>query len=518
MKRRLAALTASMLAAVGVSVAVVSDVAAAPLSAAENPSIGVVADVSPQIVAALQRDLGLSEDQVRSRLVREDVAAQTEAILRERLGGSFAGAWLIGNADTLVVGITEAAKAGDVRAAGAQPQLAARSASQLNKVKETLDRAASRATRQVSRWYVDGPSNSVVVVAHTTAAGEQFVATSGVDASATRVIVSDETLKPVYDVRGGDAYSINNRIGCSIGFSVIGGFVTAGHCGSAGSTTAGYNGVAQGTVQGSSFPGNDYGWVSVNSNWTPRGVVNNYGGGTVTVAGSQEASIGASVCRSGQTTGWRCGTITAKNQTVHYSAGTVYGLTASSACAQPGDSGGSFISGNQAQGVTSGASGNCSSGGNTVFQPVNPILSRYGLTLVTSGGGGGGSTFNLVGASSGKCADVPSASQTNGTGLIIYTCHSSSNQRWTQTAAGELRIYNNTKCMDAAASQQGTRVVINSCTGGSSQKWTFNANGTTTNVLSGRCLDVNGASTANNTAVIVWSCHGGSNQVWTRQP
>ncbi len=33
--------------------------------------------------------------------------------------------------------------------------------------------------------------------------------------------------------------------------------------------------------------------------------------------------------------------------------------------------------------MTSGGSGNCSSGGTTYFQPVNEILSAYGLTLVT---------------------------------------------------------------------------------------------------------------------------------------
>ncbi|MGH3313685.1 MAG: trypsin-like serine protease, partial [Streptomyces sp.] len=64
--------------------------------------------------------------------------------------------------------------------------------------------------------------------------------------------------------------------------------------------------------------------------------------------------------------------------------GTVRGLTRSSVCAEPGDSGGSFISGSQAQGTTSGGSGDCSYGGNTYYQPVNEALSAYGLTLSTS--------------------------------------------------------------------------------------------------------------------------------------
>jgi streptogrisin C len=114
--------------------------------------------------------------------------------------------------------------------------------------------------------------------------------------------------------------------------------------------------------------------------------VNDYNGGTVAVQGSTEAAVGASVCRSGSTTGWRCGTIQAKNQTVNYPEGSVTGLTRTSACAERGDSGGSWLSGNQAQGVTSGGSGNCTTGGTTFFQPVNEILQAFGLTLVTSTG------------------------------------------------------------------------------------------------------------------------------------
>ncbi|HWH00005.1 MAG TPA: carbohydrate-binding protein, partial [Pilimelia sp.] len=54
-------------------------------------------------------------------------------------------------------------------------------------------------------------------------------------------------------------------------------------------------------------------------------------------------------------------------------------------CAEPGDSGGSLIAGTQAQGVTSGGSGNCRTGGTTYFQPVNEILQVYSLTLMTGG-------------------------------------------------------------------------------------------------------------------------------------
>ncbi|GAA0917182.1 hypothetical protein GCM10009558_102830 [Virgisporangium aurantiacum] len=61
------------------------------------------------------------------------------------------------------------------------------------------------------------------------------------------------------------------------------------------------------------------------------------------------------------------------------------GLTRTDVCAEGGDSGGSWISGNQAQGVTSGGSGDCTVGGTTFFQPITEILQRNNLTLLTDG-------------------------------------------------------------------------------------------------------------------------------------
>jgi hypothetical protein len=46
-----------------------------------------------------------------------------------------------------------------------------------------------------------------------------------------------------------------------------------------------------------------------------------------------------------------------------------------------GDSGGSLFDGSKAIGLTSGGSGNCSSGGTTFFQPVTEALSVYGVSV-----------------------------------------------------------------------------------------------------------------------------------------
>ncbi|GAA4702656.1 S1 family peptidase [Phytohabitans rumicis] len=383
MDRRRALAIGLVLAAVGAAAGVTI-----PAVATTKPRT-VAPDVEPELLAALQRDLGLTANQARGRLSAERAATRTVADLRDDAAGAWGGAWLSADAGRLTVAVTDPALADEVRAAGAEPKVVARSAGELDAVKRSLDDRAGVATPDLPGWYVDVASNSVVVLAAQGAedAARSFAEASGVPAESVRVVSTDETPVPLFDVRGGDPYFINGSARCSIGFSVVGGFVTAGHCGQQGDSTTGFNQEAQGTFRASSFPGDDYGVVEVNGDWTPRPVVNDFNGGEVVVAGSDEAPVGASVCRSGSTTGTRCGVIQAKNATVNYAEGTVTGLTRTNVCAEPGDSGGSWMSGDQAQGVTSGGSGNCTVGGTTFFQPLNEILQANGLTLVTSGGG-----------------------------------------------------------------------------------------------------------------------------------
>lgn len=365
-------------------------VTALPPAAAETGSgdrnSGVDVSLPEEVLSALQRDLDLTEADLQSQLANESEAVEAAEELEESLGDSFGGAWLDEAAD-LSVAVTDADLVDAVEDAGAAAAVVPHSEDELDDVHAALDRRERRAPRSVTGWYVDVAENTVVVetMAGDAAAAERFVARAGVDTAAVSVEVTDEQpslFQAPYPVRGGDAY-YTPQYRCSVGFSVRGGYTTAGHCGRVGTTTSGYNRVSQGTFRGSQFPGRDQAWVAVNQNWTPQPVVNNYRGGTVVVRGSQEAAVGASTCRSGSTTGWRCGRVQAKNQTVRYPQGTVYGLTRTSACAEGGDSGGAFISGNQAQGMTSGGSGNCTFGGTTFFQPLNPTLQRYGLTLVT---------------------------------------------------------------------------------------------------------------------------------------
>jgi streptogrisin C len=227
-------------------------------------------------------------------------------------------------------------------------------------------------------------------------------------------VTEDEQPSLRSTLQGGLGYLRNPGDGylyaCSIGFNVsqgtTPGYVSAGHCGptvgeavyfegSAGTGPQWTIGPQIGNFAASSFPqpgqtGNDWSWVRVLSGNTEPPIVYGWGKGDATVHGSTVAGVGAAICRSGRTSGWRCGTIEATGVTVTYSSGeTIVNLTRTTACSEGGDSGGSFITGpGQAQGVLSGGSGSCkgklpNNRTRSYFQPLLPILSAYNLTLKT---------------------------------------------------------------------------------------------------------------------------------------
>jgi hypothetical protein len=129
---------------------------------------------------------------------------------------------------------------------------------------------------------------------------------------------------------------------------------------------------------------------------------------------------------------------------------------------------------------------------------------------------GSPATSPLRGVGSGRCLDVPSQSQTNGTQVALWDCNGGANQQWTPTSAKQLKVYGS-KCLQAASggTAAGTKAVIGDCTGSGGEQWNLNADGTVTGVQSGLCLDVNGAATANGALVQLWTCTGAANQRWT---
>ncbi|MDX2592674.1 S1 family peptidase [Streptomyces sp. WI03-4A] len=352
------------------------------------PSATSAAPAGDGILTAMRRDLGLTREQAEARLRAERTASALGPRARRAAGNAYAGSWFDPARGRLTVALTPRATPAarrTIEAAGADVRTVAHSARLLDGVKARIDRMSAPAG--VSGWHVDPKANKVVVDIARSARSDndvrRFLSRARAKGPVTVHTLRSAPRTLAAGTVGGDPYYTGN-VRCSIGFSVYGGFVTAGHCAQPGAGVSGWDGSYIGTFQGSSFPDNDYAWVSVGSGWWTVPVV--LGWGTVPdqlVRGSAVAPVGSSVCRSGSTSHWHCGTALALNETVNYSQGAVHQLTKTSACAEPGDSGGSFITGDQAQGVTSGGWGNCGSGGETWFQPVNEILNRYGLTLHT---------------------------------------------------------------------------------------------------------------------------------------
>jgi streptogrisin C len=261
------------------------------------------------------------------------------------------------------------------------------------RAKETqrrLDERARQAPGEVAGWYVDEVSGKTVVsvIGRRTPASDAFV--GGLDPAT--VAVETNAAPPrtfaTTDLVGGQAiYGAKTR--CSLGFPVrkgttVVGVLTAGHCTSAAASWNGVNRGALGTVTTTRWPTDDFGMIKVSDPkvWKATGRIE---GGPV-VRGSTPAAVGAKVCRSGSTTGYKCGVVVSREQSVNFGGGNVVsGLTRTTACAEPGDSGGAFIEPGtgQAQGMTSGGTGNCTAGGVTFFQPVGEAMSAFGVTLVT---------------------------------------------------------------------------------------------------------------------------------------
>ncbi|GAA1588157.1 S1 family peptidase [Actinomadura kijaniata] len=300
--------------------------------------------------------------------------------LADTLGSRSSGSYV--DNGRLVVNVTDAGAASTVRAAGAVPRTVAHSAAALAKVTGALDREARIPG---TAWGTDPVSNQVVVSYDDSVTGAKLAKVRKAAAKHGPAVRLEHVAgKFTTFIAGGQAiYTGGSR--CSLGFNVRNSagtqyFLTAGHCTNAGSTwTDGSQ--TLGTRSGSSFPGNDYGIVRyTNTSVAKPGSVYLYPG-SQDIASARNAVVGESVRRSGSTTQVRSGQVTALNQTVNYPQGTVSGLIRTTVCAQPGDSGGSLFAGTAALGLTSGGSGNCSTGGTTFFQPVVEALNVYGVSV-----------------------------------------------------------------------------------------------------------------------------------------
>lgn len=239
-------------------------------------------------------------------------------------------------------------------------------------------------------WAVDPRTDRMIITADATVTGDTW---NELEGAAEAVGDQAQLRRSQGEFRlfaeGGDAIFTGNAR-CSLGFNVVTqdgtpGFLTAGHCGVAAeqwSDTAGGEPIA--TVQEAVFPGDgDFALLTYDDPAEEAASAVDVGDGQLLeITGAEEAEVGQQVFRMGSTTGLFDGEVVGLDATVNYPEGTVTGLIQTTVCAEPGDSGGPmFTEEGAAIGLTSGGSGDCTSGGETFFQPVTTALEAVGAEI-----------------------------------------------------------------------------------------------------------------------------------------
>ncbi|MFD7955721.1 S1 family peptidase [Streptomyces ardesiacus] len=359
-------------------------------------ALGAAALLLPHANAA--QDGGSPDEAAAPRTLKAADAPDLAARLAGLLGDTFAGSYYDSGARRLVVNVVP----GDddeavVRAkrAGAEVREVDNSMGELRSGARTLK---SEASIPGTSWAIDPRTNRILVTADSTVTGDRWdrleSTVEGLGSGMATIRRSAGTFTTF--VSGGDAV-FGGGARCSLGCNVTAGdgspaFLTAGHCGvAAAQWSDAQGGRPIATVDRAVFPGQgDFALVRYDDPATDAPSEVNLGDQTLPISGAAEATVGQEVFRMGSTTGLADGRVLGLDATVNYPEGTVTGLIQTDVCAEPGDSGGSlFTRDGLAIGLTSGGSGDCTTGGETFFQPVTTALNAVGATLGDEGAGAG---------------------------------------------------------------------------------------------------------------------------------
>ncbi|GAA2080781.1 S1 family peptidase [Streptomyces albiaxialis] len=322
-----------------------------------------------------------SEDSPTPKSLSSASASKLATSLQKDLKGD-AGAYYDAKAKQLVVNVTDDDAKAKAEAAGAKARVVEHTLAQLGTVKDALTEKDVTGTARA----VDVKTNKVVVTADKTVKGAKLAQLKKqIKAQGGKAELKQTAGKFTTKIAGGDAiWGDGGR--CSLGFNVTkdgkAGFLTAGHCTTAIKSWSDKEGGEAIAESGDGkFPGADYGIAMYSGETEHPSEVNLYNGSTQKISGAAEAEVGQKVQRSGSTTQLHDGTVKAVDASVSYPEGTVDGLIQTDVCAEPGDSGGSLFAEDKALGVTSGGSGDCSSGGETYFQPATTALDALGAQI-----------------------------------------------------------------------------------------------------------------------------------------
>lgn len=356
----------------------------------------VQSEFSQDQLEVMARSANRTVEQQRGYLAHKTQQNNSYAELAAQYG--YDGAFFTEQGDLVLQAAPGSAAARAAQAKGLQVRSPQRGEAALNGL---LGQVVSAAGDKAATVSPDVAADKVVVTSTAPDAARQALARFG-DAVEVR---QGEANRIQVSVKGGDKVTMAGGGYCSAGFpahtsSGAKVMIWAGHCVENQSTFS-VGGTKIGTPAGTAFGSydgvadRDIGAVWIDSEDQMTTSVNGYGQ-TVSQAtkGAWKAPIGTDVCKSGATSGITCGQVSSYNNSVTYTdeagrtVAQVSGLGRSTVCTAPGDSGGAYVSGGYAVGMTSGGpvnqtctfNGGYLSGKSSYFQPVTDALSYYGLT------------------------------------------------------------------------------------------------------------------------------------------
>ncbi|NYH40652.1 hypothetical protein HNR22_000379 [Micromonospora jinlongensis] len=135
----------------------------------------------------------------------------------------------------------------------------------------------------------------------------------------------------------------------------------------------------------------------------------------------------------------------------------------------------------------------------------------------------------VVNRGSGKCVDARAAASANGTAIQQYACNGSTAQQYqfAPTSGGYLRVNNrnnSAQVLDVTnvSTADSAPIQLWSYSGGNNQQWRAESEGDgyyrLVNRLSGKCLDVPAASTADSVQLVQYTCNGTAAQSFRLVP
>ncbi|WP_394620086.1 S1 family peptidase [Lentzea sp. JNUCC 0626] len=347
-------------------------------------------DYDSAMLTVLAAEFGTTPSQAAVRLDREQRLTAELDRLRAK-GTQIDGAYFEG--ERLIVNTVAV---GEAAAAGLTPRKSARGERALVRLSDQVVRTIGDDSAHVQSVGPDVAGDKVVVEVTDAASHSLVTKLSSIDG-----VTVKRGAKPLpqADVVPGRIMDMVPGTNCSLGFNGLRGtqkvVLTAGHCVRGNPDILDANGTHIGRGIAHRMPDFDMGLMSVDAEDTQRTYVDTRMNTTVRVTGMSRGPVGSAICKAGNTTGWTCGTITSYNNTVFY-RGEVRqtgGLARATVCTEGGDSGGAYISGNTAQGMTSGGPVNgpdCGFNSGTrvqsysFYQPIVDAANHYGVQLLTS--------------------------------------------------------------------------------------------------------------------------------------